>query len=213
MGHGLSTFGDQAAASFVAIVLGCAVMTPDLFDLKKQFAFYASYHTDHHNQLVHFACIWPIYWSTMAILHKTTPFAGVKEGEDSTTLRCNWATVATAIYAGYYLLMDRSVGAVAAGIAVGCYYTAGKWVKKDPRNFKRAIGIKVAAWIAQFLSHRFCEGRAPALLDNLSQALLMAPLFVVFEGAQQLGFRPEFFAEVQDLVSQNLIDFRKAQLQ
>ena len=35
------------------------------------------------------------------------------------------------------------------------------------------------AWILQFWGHGVHERRAPALLTNLSQALLMAPLFVV----------------------------------
>ncbi|GBG27907.1 Selenide, water dikinase 1 [Hondaea fermentalgiana] len=211
MGNGLSTTGDKAASVFIATLVGSALATPDLFDLKKQFAFYASYHTDWHNQLVHFGCIWPILWTTCAMLHKTSPIFGPatkKDGEESKSLQTNWATVASILYAGYYFLMDETVGRVASAMVVATYFTSGWWVNSDPKNFKRAFGIHVLAWVAQFLAHRFCEGRAPALFDNLSQALLMAPLFVVFEGAHMLGFRQEFFAEVRELVAANVMAFR-----
>lgn len=42
-------------------------------------------------------------------------------------------------------------------------------------------GWQVACWVAQFVGHGVFEKRAPALLDNLFQAIFMAPLFVVIE--------------------------------
>lgn len=39
------------------------------------------------------------------------------------------------------------------------------------------IAVEVFAWIAQFVGHGVYEGRAPALLDNLLQALVLAPFF------------------------------------
>jgi len=44
-----------------------------------------------------------------------------------------------------------------------------------------ALGIFTASWIAQFIGHGVFEGRAPALLDNLVQALFLAPFFVWME--------------------------------
>lgn len=41
--------------------------------------------------------------------------------------------------------------------------------------------IQVFCWVAQFVGHGVFEGRAPALLDNLVQALFMAPVFVLLE--------------------------------
>jgi stalled ribosome alternative rescue factor ArfA len=40
-----------------------------------------------------------------------------------------------------------------------------------------AVAVHVVSWIAQFVGHGKYEGRKPALLDNLVQALFLAPLF------------------------------------
>ena len=47
--------------------------------------------------------------------------------------------------------------------------------------WKVALAIHVTAWILQFVGHGVFEGRAPALLDSLDQALITAPLFVLLE--------------------------------
>jgi uncharacterized membrane protein YGL010W len=54
-----------------------------------------------------------------------------------------------------------------------------------------ALGIHVFSWIAQFVGHGKFEGRAPALLDNLVQALFLAPFFVWMEILFMVGYRPE----------------------
>ena len=40
----------------------------DKFNLKKQFVFYASYHNDPINILIHLMCIWPIFATTVVFL-------------------------------------------------------------------------------------------------------------------------------------------------
>lgn len=40
-------------------------------------------------------------------------------------------------------------------------------------------------YLAQFYGHGVHEGRSPALLDNLFQALFMAPLFVSYPGTRE----------------------------
>lgn len=57
-------------------------------------------------------------------------------------------------------------------------------------------GINAVSWIAQFIGHGKFEGRAPALLDNLVQALFLAPFFVVFELMFSMGYRPELKARL-----------------
>lgn len=46
----------------------------------------------------------------------------------------------------------------------------------------------MVSWILQFIGHGKYEGRKPALLDNLVQALFLAPLFVWYEVLFKLGF-------------------------
>ncbi|XP_052878339.1 2-hydroxy-palmitic acid dioxygenase mpo1-like [Gossypium arboreum] len=50
---------------------------------------------------------------------------------------------------------------------------------------------QLLCWTGQFLGHGMFEKRAPALLDNLVQAFLMAPFFVLLEVLRSLfGYEP-----------------------
>jgi len=60
-----------------------------------------------------------------------------------------------------------------------------------------AIAIHIVSWIAQFIGHGKYEGRKPALLDNLVQALFLAPMFVWYEVLFTLGFYGGLKREVQ----------------
>ena len=59
-----------------------------------------------------------------------------------------------------------------------------------------AIAVHVVSWVAQFLGHGKYEGRKPALLDNLVQALFLAPLFVWYEVLFKMGFYKKLQNEV-----------------
>ena len=71
-----------------------------------------------------------------------------------------------------------------------------------------AGGLFVVAWIAQFIGHGAFEKRAPALLDNLVQALLLAPLFVWMEVLFSVGYRPELQARLHKSVEEEIVKFK-----
>lgn len=71
-----------------------------------------------------------------------------------------------------------------------------------------AIGLHIVSWILQFVGHGKFEGRAPALLDNLFQAIFLAPLFVWLELLFMLGYRPELKARVDKAVAIEVEKFR-----
>ena len=71
-----------------------------------------------------------------------------------------------------------------------------------------AAGVHVVSWIAQFIGHGKYEGRAPALLDNLVQAVVLAPLFVWLEFLFSLGYRPELKMRLDTAISTELTKFR-----
>jgi uncharacterized membrane protein YGL010W len=73
-----------------------------------------------------------------------------------------------------------------------------------------AIAIHVVSWIAQFIGHGKFEGRAPALLDNLVQALFLAPFFVWFEILFYFGYRPELKARLDKQVEVEVRKFRES---
>jgi uncharacterized membrane protein YGL010W len=73
---------------------------------------------------------------------------------------------------------------------------------------KVAIAIQVVSWLLQFLSHGVFEGRAPALLDNLVQAIFLAPLFVWLELLFKFGYRRELQSRVEKAVQIEIAKFR-----
>ena len=73
-----------------------------------------------------------------------------------------------------------------------------------------ALGIFVLSWIAQFIGHGVFEGRTPALLDNLVQALFLAPFFVWMEILFSIGYRPELKVRVDQSVQKEVEKYRKS---
>lgn len=57
--------------------------------------------------------------------------------------------------------------------------------------------MHIVSWIAQFVGHGKYEGRKPALLDNLIQALGLAPLFVWYETLWRWGLMRKLEVEVK----------------
>lgn len=72
-----------------------------------------------------------------------------------------------------------------------------------------ALALFVFSWIAQFLGHGVFEGRAPTLLDNLVQALFLAPFFVWFEVLFYFGYRPELKSRLDKAIEQEIKKYRE----
>lgn len=60
------------------------------------------------------------------------------------------------------------------------------------------------------MGHGAFEGRAPALLDNLVQALFLAPFFVWMEILFFVGYRPELKLRVDKAVEQEIKKYRSS---
>ena len=75
-----------------------------------------------------------------------------------------------------------------------------------------AIGVHVVSWIAQFIGHGIYEGRAPALLDNLVQAIFLAPFFVWLEVLFFFGYRPELRSRLDSSIEKEIAKFRSAKV-
>ena len=73
-----------------------------------------------------------------------------------------------------------------------------------------AIGVHVICWIAQFIGHGVFEGRAPALFDNLVQALFLAPFFVWMEILFYFGYRSELKKRLDKSVLQEIEKYERA---
>ena len=75
-----------------------------------------------------------------------------------------------------------------------------------------ALGFHISSWVAQFIGHGVFEGRAPALLDNLVQALFLAPFFVWMEILFACGYRPELHARVESAVQREVEKYQKSRI-
>jgi uncharacterized membrane protein YGL010W len=106
----------------------------------------------------------------------------------------------------YLVLSPNLAGATISPLVVGGAALAHRFTTKYNRTKVNAIaaGVHVASWILQFIGHGKFEGRKPALLDNLVQALFLAPLFVWYEVLFKLGFYKNLRKEVDSAIEVEL---------
>jgi len=167
-------------------------------DLEEQFTFYASYHHNTLNKIIHVFCVWPILWSAFVL----GEYAPVQAPESLNALTASWhpfnlSMVAAILYATAYIIMDKKAGTLAALLVLVCLLTGQRFYLTAQTSYGYpawllALAVHVGCWIAQFIGHGAFEGRAPALLDNLIQAFVMAPLFVLLEVLFVFGYRKDF---------------------
>jgi hypothetical protein len=135
-----------------------------------------------------------IAFGTLYLLFWPVADADHKQGTNSPTviplpewltipnLPLNLGTIGAILYSAFYILLEPVAGSIN----------------------KIAIGVQIVAWIAQFIGHGVYEGRAPALLDNLVQAFVLAPFFVFMEALFHFGYRPELQKRVNDAVEEEI---------
>lgn len=180
-----------------------------LLDLEKQLRFYGAYHDHPVNIVIHIVCVPFILLTGFTLATNTGTLVQTPEYATIPHLELNLGTIACLVYCALYVLLEPVAGTglsmlLLLGTAVG-EYLVGEY---GSIANKTAIGIHIVGWLAQFVGHGKFEGRAPALLDNLFQAIFLAPLFVWLEILFSLGYRPELQKRVNDLVKQDIAKFR-----
>lgn len=170
--------------------------------------FYRSYHFNHVNVAIHLGCIPLILLSTIAFLspYEVTNYLPY----------VNAGSLVAWTYGIYYALLEWQLGIPALGfLASAAYLFKYALLNLNDSTFinanefvRYAIMVHVASWLAQFYGHGVHEKRAPALLDNLLQALVLAPFFVVFEIAFALGYRPELKKQMDNEAGVLIRDYK-----
>ena len=159
-----------------------------------QFIFYKSYHNNFVNECIHIVFVWPIFISALVLLLHSPNLGTVMD------MDVNVALLVTIYYASVYAIIELPgfAGFLASAMACGSYLLA-QHIKETLHEQAWAIGLAahITSWVAQFYGHGVHEGRSPALLSNLYQALVMAPLFVVMEVLFNFGYRPNFRIKCQ----------------
>ncbi len=147
----------------------------------ERMAMYSAYHRDARNKATHFVGVPAIAVSLLI------PMAMVRFAD----LGGYWLTLATLFAVAvmiYWIALDPPFGVVTAAIFVPGVWFAD-WVAQQTTltAWTTFAILFVGGWIVQLVGHAF-EGRKPALVDNLLQALI-APVFLVAEAAFALGLR------------------------
>ncbi|KAM6594730.1 hypothetical protein CsatA_002433 [Cannabis sativa] len=187
-----------------------------LFDLEKHFAFYGAYHSNPINILIHTFFVWPILFSTLLLVYFTPSFFDFPSGFDhSHGLIFNLGFVLTVIYSLFYICLDKKAGSLAALLCFLCWVGASLLAQHLGFSVAWKVGLaaQLFCWTGQFIGHGVFEKRAPALLDNLVQAFLMAPFFVLLEVLQSsLDYEPYpgFRSTVEARISANIQEWQES---
>ncbi|KAJ4322490.1 hypothetical protein N0V94_002364 [Neodidymelliopsis sp. IMI 364377] len=170
-----------------------------IFDLKKNLVFYGAYHREPTNVAIHIGCV-PILLATGFLFGANTPALRTPAFLSRLNLPLNLGTLASLTYSTLYLILSPNIaGASITPFILGAAALSNKLTTKYNRTKVNsiAIGVHIVSWILQFVGHGKYEGRKPALLDNLVQALFLAPLFVWYEVLFKLGFYKQLRLDVE----------------
>jgi uncharacterized membrane protein YGL010W len=191
-------------------------MVGKLFNVRHQLTFYGAYHTNKWNVLIHIICVPIILWSAQVFLALASPpsflpSVNVKVN-DWLQFESNWTTVFSTVYWLYYMALEP-VGALLylPQLALSTLF-ATAFAHHD-NAFKKALALHVFSWIAQFVGHGAAEGRAPALLDNILGAVVLAPFFVHLEILFALGYKPKLHKEINNSIGVEVARLRREKAQ
>ncbi|KAJ3511516.1 hypothetical protein NLJ89_g4055 [Agrocybe chaxingu] len=184
----------------------------DIVNVDKQLAFYGAYHSNKINVLIHIVCVPLIMWSFQALVAPLPLPSFVPTYHyvlnNYLVFDVNWASIMAAIYLAYYFLLEPTAALLYTPQMLVTLLTATAYSYK-PDHVSVAGAVHAICWIAQFIGHGFAEGRAPALLDNLLGAVVLAPFFVHLELLFGLGYRPDMHKRINNLVGVEITKIRK----
>jgi len=168
-----------------------------VFDLETQFARYGAYHNNATNIFIHTICVWPLLYTGL-LLGCFTPALGLLPFSPGAFpfqeyMILNLSFFVAVVYALFYIMMDKKAGTLAAALCLLCWVSSNALAQRLGFSlaWKVVLVSQVVCWTAQFIGHGVFEKRSPALLDNLIQAFMMAPFFVLLEVLQKFcGYEP-----------------------
>ncbi|KAI1845329.1 hypothetical protein JX265_005486 [Neoarthrinium moseri] len=178
-------------------------------NLEKQLTFYGAYHHNAVNIAIHMTCVPLILFSGFCMAANTGTLIPLPEALSVPYLDLNLGTIAAIAYAVLYILLEPVAGTALGAICLAAAAASNKALIENPTQTNQiAIATHIACWLLQFLGHGAFEGRAPALLDNLVQAIFLAPLFVWLELLFKFGYRRELQSRVEKAVQIEIAKFR-----
>ncbi|RUP48601.1 hypothetical protein BC936DRAFT_144313 [Jimgerdemannia flammicorona] len=188
----------------------------NLFNLKYQLVQYGVHHNNRVNILIHLVCVPVILWTAMVFLANTGPLvdpaahAGPIFAWILRAFGPDGALALTLFYVNYYFLLAPDAAILYIPILFFMSLTATQFNHYNANANQIAASLHIVSWILQFIGHGLTEKRNPKLMDNLVQAVVLAPFFVFYEILFAFGFHPELKAEVQQAVDADIKAFKTA---
>ncbi|KAH6670549.1 hypothetical protein B0J14DRAFT_98873 [Halenospora varia] len=178
-------------------------------NLEKQLCFYGAYHHNPVNVGIHMTCVPLILAASLLLATNSPTLIPLPSWLSVPNLPLNVGTIGAIGYGAFYILLEPVAGSILLPLIIGWTAYANHLTAIYPSTANTAgIVVEVVAWIAQFVGHGVFERRAPALLDNLVQALVLAPFFVFMEMLFKFGYRPELQKRVNEAVEKEIKKFR-----
>jgi len=179
-------------------------------NLEKQLCFYGAYHHNPVNVTIHMICVPAILAVSLLLATNSPTLIPLPSWLTVPNLPLNLGTISALLYSGFYILLEPVAGTITVPMILGWTAFANHLTNTNAAAVNKiAIIAEIVAWAAQFIGHGAFEGRAPALLDNLLQAFVLAPFFVWMELLFKFGYRPELQARVEKEVQKELKKFRE----
>jgi len=191
-------------------------MTSSLLDVTQQLTFYGAYHANKTNILIHMLCLPVLIWS-FQVMGCQVPVPSFippvhHEFNEYFVFNLNIASIVSGLYFLYYIALEPVAALLYAPQSALSLLTATAFSYRSDAMSK-GVMLNVVAWIAQFLGHAFAEKRAPALLDNIAGAFVLAPFFAHLETLFSMGYRPELYKRIQNGVGMEIARFKKEEAQ
>ncbi|KAM1026196.1 hypothetical protein ACFX2I_039109 [Malus domestica] len=167
-----------------------------LFDLERHFAFYGAYHSNPVNILIHTLFVWPIFFTSLVLFHFTPSLYSFPNG-----FCLNFGFALTAIWVCCCSALCSLLGSIHP-LASRLGFSL---------SWKVVLAAQLFCWTGQFIGHGVFEKQAPALLDNLVQAFLIGPFFVLLECLQLVfGYEPYrgFHASVEEKIEAQIKEWQ-----
>ena len=163
-----------------------------MFDFAQQMTFYSAYHQERRNVITHIFGVPIITFSLFVVMHWL----------EFTTVSGFPITLAVVVYALatlYYLSLDAVFGGVAGILYGSLLYAAYQVAMMDYQVGLIVLAVcQIGGWGSQIFAHAVFEKRRPAFLDNLFQAFVSAPLFVVADVLFMLGIRKSLKEKIHE---------------
>ncbi|KAL4729879.1 hypothetical protein ACLX1H_001908 [Fusarium chlamydosporum] len=178
-------------------------------DLEHHLTFYGAYHHNSVNIAIHMVCVPLILVSGFSLATYSGTLIPTPSWLTLPYLELNAGIIGASLYSLLYLLLEPFAGFLLAIFCMAGAAFANYLRQQNPDStFQGALAVHIVCWIFQFIGHGKYEGRAPALLDNLVQAIFLAPMFVWLEILFKFGYRPELRARVNKKVQVEIEKFR-----